>query len=79
MRIFRASQKVTIEIGVQGYNVPFSYTMDSEFSATLLSNAARETFYTMIQQVRREAYNDGWKDAKSKKLPKRTEFSGYIN
>jgi hypothetical protein len=79
MRIFRSSQKVTIEISVQGYNVPFSYTMDSEFSATLLSNATRETFYQIIQNVRREAYNDGWKDAKSKKNPKRTEFSGYVN
>ena len=64
---------------IQGYNVPFSYKMDSEFAATLLNNAARETFYQMIQNVRREAYNEGWKDAKSKRSPKRTSFSGIIN
>lgn len=72
--------QVVIDINISiGYRVAFRFNNDSNMNAILLRNQINMDLSKKIEQIRREAYELGWKDAKGKKLPKRTWFNGNIN
>lgn len=48
-----------------------------EWFAELLTRQCAEKLGDVMRQIREEEYNAGWKDAKSKKKPKRNWFSRF--
>lgn len=52
-------------------------TQAFEYQAELLRRQLHNHLSSKLEAIRQEAYNQGWKDAKSKKVPKRTWFSGW--
>ena len=45
----------------------FTWSTGSEVCSSLLTKHAEEALKTALRKVRETAYNQGWKDAKSKK------------
>lgn len=56
---------------------PFVFDCDSKNYAELLKLHLRKCISEAVQKIRREGYENGWKDAKAKRR-KQTSFSGYI-
>ena len=48
----------------------------NEIFCALLADRLRDQLFEMMKKVREEAYDQGWRDAKSKKGAKETWFSG---
>lgn len=61
------------------WSITFRHSRNEELDAILLRNQLQTDLSNKIEQIRREAYELGWKDAKSKKIAKRTWFNGNIN
>lgn len=60
---------VTLDLAVPTYDervFSFKFGCGSEVYAGLLTEAMRKAFGNAVQAARREAYNDGWRDAKAK-------------
>jgi hypothetical protein len=53
----------------------FYWECNNEDFANLLTENIRSHMQNELQRIRREAYDHGWKDAKSKKGSKETWFS----
>jgi len=49
---------------------------DYEYQAELLTRQLNKHLNDELSRVRRDAYNEGWKDAKAKRA-KRTQFTGW--
>jgi len=62
-----------------GYVVDFSISNHTRMNAELLQREMNETLQNTIERIRKEAYEQGWKDAKSRKVAKKTTFSPDIN
>lgn len=45
--------------------------------AILLKDRLEKDMSNKLEAIRREAYNEGWKDAKSKKVAKKTWFKSW--
>lgn len=56
----------------------FYWDCERDDFAELLTKHLKDHLYNEIQRIRREEYNLGWKDAKSKKVAKRTWFKGWF-
>lgn len=52
-------------------------TCQDEPYAIMLSERMQKDLSNKLESIRREAYNEGWKDAKSKKVAKRTWFKSW--
>lgn len=56
-----------VKIPLTGDTFDFSFHAETEWSARLLANAVLEAFNHAMKRVRREAYEQGWRDAKAKR------------
>ena len=83
IKIIKKDSKVSLEFVV---NIPemgnryytFEWNCNSPEYAGLLAKAMRNGLWSKIGQVRQEAYENGWKDAKGKRAPKATYHSGFL-
>lgn len=57
-----------------GYNLELTY--ESDATAELWSRQIRDNMERHLKAIATDAYNQGWKDAKGKKVPKRKYFWG---
>lgn len=79
VKIDRNNKELIIKLDTKvGYEVLFRRSSDHELDAILLKMRLEKLFNDRIQQIKREAYEAGWKD-KSGHKAKRTWFSGCIN
>ena len=62
-----------------GWHVQLNYPRHNEMDAILLRNQLQKDINKKIESIRRDAYELGWKEAKSKKTRKRDWFNGNIN
>lgn len=80
IKISREQKDVTVNIAMSiGWNITLRYQRSSEMDAILLSNQLQADLQKKIETIRREAYELGWKQAKSKKDRKKDWFNGNIN
>jgi len=70
--------KASIKLSI-GWTIPFEFERRCEMDAVLLANEINKDLKDKIKAIRRAAYEAGWKDAKSKKVPKKDWFNGNIN
>lgn len=62
--------------GPLDYQFSFTWRENANHAAYLLMRYLRNALYRRVENMRREEYNRGWHDAKSKKVRKATWFSG---
>lgn len=62
----------------QNTTFPFRWSAGSAWAASMLAWHMIHRFNEAVERTRRAAYNDGWKDAKSKQRPKKTWFSSRL-
>jgi len=80
IKISRQQNKVTVNISLSiGWNITLLYERSGEMDAILLQNQLQSDLEKKIETIRREAYELGWKQAKSKKDRKKDWFNGNIN
>lgn len=80
IKISRKKENVTVDISLSiGWDIELTYLRSSEMDAILLSNQIEKDLQNRIETIRREAYQLGWKQAKSKKVRKKDWFNGNIN
>lgn len=73
-------EKVIVNVKIDiGYNFNLEYVRHCSMDARLLANQINKDLRNKIETIRRTAYELGWKDAKSKKVCKKTWFSGNID
>lgn len=65
----------TTVVNYRDYNIPFRFVNSSDFTSDILAEDFRSAFWEYVETVRKNAYAQGWSDAKRKK-PKATKFSG---
>jgi hypothetical protein len=82
----RDNDKVILDFGTDLPNntagtvstvVPLSFTPGSPYIAALLMRYLSERFYAAIEKERREAYDQGWHEARGHKT-KRDWFAGNL-
>lgn len=89
LTVRRDNDKVEILIGTDLANtcdgsktasIPFIWQMSQTYSADLLARYIEERIYHAVAKARHEAYDQGWKDAKSKNSKKSGPnwFSGIL-
>lgn len=80
IKISRQQKDVTVNISLSiGWNIDLTYPRSCDMDAILLSNQIQADLQKKIETIRREAYELGWKQAKSKKDKKKDWFNGNIN
>lgn len=80
IKISRQQKDVTVNISLSiGWNIDLTYPRSCDMDAILLSNQIQADLKKKIETIRREAYELGWKQAKSKKVSKKDWFNGNIN
>lgn len=76
-----AALKLKVSIVVPGHN-SVTYTgsceLDNEFYAGFVQAAIRDQFGDRIMEIRKEAYDEGWKSAKAKRGAKQQWFSRWL-
>ncbi len=60
---------------VQNYSLNFEYDCPDEFYAKLVAHNLMEALRYRIESVRKQEYEAGWKDAKSKKEKRKWFFN----
>lgn len=71
--------KIKIEHGIFGTNEYFETEIQQDFpyQAELLTLQLRENLNSKLAEIKREAYNQGWKDAKARTRKRKwDEFCG---
>jgi len=76
-RIDGTKVKIFIEVGVFDKMVVFTHECSHDYFAHLMRDSYINHMNRKLEKIRREAYNQGWKDAKSKKVAKNTFFSNW--
>lgn len=56
----------------------FTFNCGTEYAAQLLQAHLRERFQSLVRDVRKEEYCEGWKAAKAKKSGKEEWFSSVL-
>lgn len=69
--------KVTLDNGPLGSNFPFTWECGNVYYAALLTRHFSNNLNQMIQSVREEEYNKGYKDGRAKRA-KRSWFSPLL-
>jgi hypothetical protein len=79
LEIKRVNSRVHLDIqtGVLDKYYTLDLNCSNDLHAELLRRAFDAKLEKELQRIRRNAYNQGWKDAKSKKVPKATWFSKW--
>ncbi len=57
--------------------IGLEWNCGDEMFAALLVERLRNNLKTILKKAREDSYNEGWRNAKAKQWPKRTEHSGY--
>lgn len=60
-----------------GHTMYLYWECGQEWYAELLAKRCRDVLGDTLKAIREEEYNAGWRDAKSKKKPKRNWFSPF--
>ena len=80
LQITTEKEIVNVNISLSiGWSIDLKYQRHSQIDAVLLRNQIQSDLNNKIETIRREAYELGWKEAKSKKIRKRDWFNGNIN
>lgn len=74
----REGTKVRIEISSNALSKSFLFYHEcgQDHFASLMDDSYQERMSQSLERIRREAYNQGWKDAKAK-VKKESWFSGW--
>lgn len=64
--------------GVNDQTVWLHHDMCTELEARVFAEKLRDVIHEAMQDAHRDAYEQGWKDAKAKR-PKAKTFSGYLS
>jgi len=75
---YKATVNIRLIMSI-GWHIEIPYQRNTEMDAILLRNQLQSDLSNKIEKIRRDAYNAGWKEAKSKKTRKRDWFNGNIN
>lgn len=72
--------EVTVDSGlaIERSRFQFKWETNSDWAAELLANKLRKRVGDAVQAARKEAYEEGWRDAKAKKSGKQTFFPWVI-
>ena len=77
--IRRNGTKVEVKIPtVLDYHYNFSIECNDDVRAELLARDMDGRIERAVAGARKQAYEDGWRDAKAKKVAKRSWFSPYL-
>lgn len=69
---------ITIDPGMSDEKVAaLKWDCHQDWYAELLVDRCSDQLYNKLRQIRREAYERGWKDRASRKTKKETDFLGY--
>lgn len=63
---------------VGNFTLTIKHDFESEFQARLQVHNIQTAFSDLVETIRREEYEKGWKDAKSHKRPKKNWFARYL-
>ncbi len=76
---YREGSVLTVKVHVNriGHSFKFDFNAGTEWSAKLLVQAMRDGAGACMEQIRRDAYLEGWRDAKAKRR-KQTWFSSQL-
>ena len=78
IRVRRDGSKVSLMTeGVKGHNCFFSFHAPDEFYARLVESAMYDELRKLVQDIRKESYERGWKDARAKRA-KETYHSPWL-
>lgn len=73
----RSGTKLMIEVSTNlGAKYPMYWNCNDEQYAMLLRDHVQEKMARKLEEIRREAYEQGWSD-KRKRKPKQTWFKGF--
>lgn len=62
--------KINTGLPIEKCILSFEWQATHQYSAELLMRHLRKNFWNRIEQIREQAYEAGWKDAKSRKRKK---------
>lgn len=75
IHITRSEKIVSLQVDLSiGWNIKLKYERNSEMDAILIKNQLQKDLDEKIASIRREAYNQGWKDKQGKKVHKKKNF-----
>ena len=69
---------LSMTIGMGDDRPRFSFDAGSILAAKCIARCMREAFETTVRIARRDAYEQGWRDAKAKRA-KSKHFSGWLS
>lgn len=69
--------KINTGLSIERSIIPFNFDCCSQYSAELLLRHLRFELDKSLEKIRENAYNRGWKDAKSKQKKLTTFFNGF--
>lgn len=69
--------KIDVSASVMGYHFTFYHELKEDYLAELMRQDYQNHLEKRIEEIRRDEYNQGWRDAKSKKIAKRTWFKSW--
>lgn len=78
--IFKRDKQVIVQIenGPLFSNYQFDFNCGDPHYAALLTTHFNDRLASRIEAIRKEEYDKGWRDAKSKKVPKKNWFSSLL-
>lgn len=75
-----SSVVITCDLGwPANVNISPQFNFAEEWQARVAYHFLQEGFANMLKNIRMRAYNQGWRDAKSHKVPKKKYFSISTN
>lgn len=80
IKIWKNGTQIKLEVdpGMSDKKVMYFYwECGTEWYSELLRKQLDERLWASLKKIREDAYNDGWKDAKAKKM-RQTWFSGLF-
>lgn len=69
---------ILLQVGGKTWEVVFINERSTELDAALLRSSITTEFNKLVSDIRKEAYELGWKDAKAKKIAKRKYFFNQL-
>ncbi len=67
------------DMGAPLQGVRLTWNANDDLFAGLLAEKLRAQLFETVKKIREQAYEAGWKDAKSKKFAKADYQSGYLS
>lgn len=78
--VYQSGREVHFKLTLTAIGSWFIFSCDagSEWAAKLLVQAIQRQLEAGMEEARRQAYAEGWRDAKAKKAAKQIWFSGRL-